>query len=161
MTENTTELERAQTVGGIASNDATALVDLEHANTRLPQAGDWLPSDLAAIRRLLERIYAEQLSNATVRRTYTDVAVPLVAGIEHQSVLDARPYGYTQVAISATTAANIELRREGVALAVVLTPGRFVTIQQPVGTKITLKAGDPQILATFRYSDQVFGTVAP
>lgn len=155
------EIERAQTVGGIASNDATALVDLEHATERLPQAGDWLPSDLAAIRRLLERIYAEQLSGASVRRSYVDVAIPLQAGVEQLDVLDARPYGYTQVAISATTAANIELRREGVALAVVLTPGRFATIQQPANTKITLKAGDPQIMATFRYSDQIFGSVAP
>ncbi len=155
------ELEQAQAVGGIASDASTALVDLKNANERLPQAGDWLPADLAAIRRVLERIYAEQLNTATVRRTYVDVSIPLQAGVEHLNVLDARPYGYSQVAISATTAANIELRREGVALAVVLVPGRFATIQQPEGTRITLKAGDPQILATVRYSDQVYGSVLP
>lgn len=167
-------IQQARAVGGIPSPDGPGVVvDLSangagaHPETKdagalnLYQSGGWLPSDVASVVRLLERIYAEMLSTQLVRRGYVDQLIPLQAGIEQTTCLDARPYGYTQVAISATTAANVELVREGVALAVVLTPGRFATIQQPNGTKIRLKAGDPQITATFRYSDQIFGSVAP
>lgn len=165
------ETQQARAVGGIPSPDGPGVVvdtgrDIEGTDgATLPtyQAGGWLPSDVASVVRLLERLYAHLLSpNAQlVRRSYTDQIVPLQAGIDQEWPLDARPYGYTQVAISATTAANIELYREGVVFSFALTPGHFTTIQQPAGTKIRLKAGDSPITATFRYSDQVFGTVQP
>lgn len=155
------ETQQAKAVGGIATNGGPgAIVDIP-TSTRTYEAGGWLPSDVASVVRILERMYAHMLSTQLVRRGYVDQIVPLQAGIDQETCLDARPYGYTQVAISATTAANVELFREGVALAVVLTPGRFTTIQQPQGTKIRLKAGDPAITATFRYSDQIFGSVLP
>lgn len=165
--------QQAAAVGGIPSYDgagAGAIVNLHagaHPETKDPdelrtyQAGGWLPSDVASIVRILERLYAHALESAPVRRSYMDQRIPLQAGIDQITALDARPYGYTQVAISATTAANIELAREGVIFSLALTPGRFVTLQQPAGTAIRLKAGDNPIVATFRYSDQVFGSVAP
>ena len=167
----TTEIQQAKAVGGIASHGGPgAIVDMragddpgakDAGELRLYQAGGWLPSDVASIARLLENIYAEMLQARLVRRGYTDQLIPLQAGVEQEAPLDARPFGYTQVAISATTAANIELVREGVALAFTLTPGHFATIQQPSGTRIRLKAGDNPITVTFRYSDQVYGSVTP
>lgn len=166
-----TQEQQAKAVGGIPSYDGPgAVVDLhagtdpgakDQADINLYQAGGWLPSDVASVVRLLERIYAHLLNTQVVRRAYTDQLVPLQAGIGQTACLDARPFGYTQVAISATTAANIELVREGVTFSFALTPGRFATIQQPSGTQIRLKAADPNITATFRYSDQVFGSVLP
>lgn len=164
-----TETQQSKAVGGIPSYDGPgAIVDTGHDVERqdpgalnTSQAGAWLPADVASMLRILERMYAHALATLNVRRTYVDQIVPLQQLNEQTTPLDARPFGYTQVAISATTAANIELLREGVALAVVLTPGKWATIQQPVGTKIRLKAGDSNITATFRYSDQIFGTVQP
>ena len=164
-----TETQQARAVGGIPSYDGPgAIVDVgKDIESKDPgeittyQAGGWLPSDVASVVRLLERLYAHALNTQLVRRSYVDQIVPLQAGINQEMCLDARPYGYTQVAISATTAANIELYREGVVFSFALTPGRFATIQQPIGTQIRLKAGDPNITATFRYSDQIFGAVQP
>lgn len=154
------DLQQAQSVGG-AIGQGNSIVDLDHANSRLPQAGDWLPADIAAIRRTLEQMYAAMTKAQAVRRSYVDVPVMLMAGVELEIPLDAHPYGYSQVAISALTAANIELHRETITFSFALTPGRFATIQQPIGTKITLKAGDPTIMAIFRYSDTIYGAVQP
>lgn len=168
-----TQTQQSQAVGAIPSHDGPGAIVNLHAGAdpatkdsgalNLYQAGGWLPSDVASVVRLLENLYAHLLSpnSQLVRRGYTDVQVPLQAGIDQELPLDSRPFGYTQVAISATTAANVELYREGVALAVVLVPGRFATIQQPQGTKIRLKTGDNPIVATFRYSDQVYGSILP
>lgn len=166
-----TETQQSRAVGGIPSSDGPGAIvdtgrdieDTDGATLPTYQAGGWLPSDVASVVRLLERLYAHLLSpNAQlVRRGYTDQIAPLQAGIDQEMILDARPFGYTQVAISATSAANIELFREGVVFSFALTPGKWATIQQPAGTKIRLKAGDLPITATIRYSDQVFGVVQP
>lgn len=160
------ETQQAKAVGGIADHDGPgAIVDLQAG--RHPETMDQnavylsLPRDIASAVRLLENMYAHMLATHVFRRGYVDQKVPLQAGVDQELPLDSRPYGYTQVAISATTAANIELFREGVVLSFVLTPGRFATIQQPAGTTIRLKAGDPNIVATFRYSDQIFGVIQP
>lgn len=157
-------------VAGIAADENTVFLDPpQFPKAGLPQAGDGLftNNDLAAIHRLLERLYAATLArNAeSIRRTYVDVPVnlqPVTASIGLENVLDARPYGFTQIAVYGTTAANVALvRADHVEFDLVLTPGRWTTIQQPQGTRIALKAGDPTVLLTFRYSDQVWGTIQP
>lgn len=157
-------------VAGIAADENTVFIDPPlFPKEQLPQAGDSLVSnaDLAAVHRLLERLYAATLArNAeSIRRTYVDVPVtlqPVTVSPGLESVLDARPYGFTQIAIYGTTAANVALLRgDHAEFDIVLTPGRWTTIQQPQGTKIGLKTGDPAVLVTFRYSDQIWGTVQP
>src|SRR5690349_12770384 len=112
-----TEIQQSKGVGVISSYDGPgSIVDtgqgIAHTDTgeiNVYQAGGWHPSDEASVVRLLERLYAHALATLPIRRSYTDQIAPLQAGIDQEYLLDARPFGYTQVAISATTAANIEL----------------------------------------------------
>lgn len=134
----------------------------------LPQAGGWLPSDVASIVRLLEKLYALELQQAQARRLYVDQFVNLQANYEADGFpLDARPYGFTQVAVyiangNPAAGATILLRRGGMAdVSVIVPAAHFVTLQQPMDTRVLLSGASGQVGAIFRYSDQVFGTILP
>lgn len=162
-------VEQAGAVGGVAAPSDTALVPAHTLDAGapndlpvLPQAGGLLTDDLAAIHRLVEALYALETARAPVRRSYVDRAYPLSAGPEEQEPLTVRPYGYTQVAVYVAAGCNLVVRRLGEAdINIVVPAAHFVTIQQPGECRVTLKAGDPAILAVFRYSDQVWGTILP
>jgi hypothetical protein len=161
-------VQESRAVGGIATNDGPgAIVDLGagHIDTKDPaelrtyQAGGWPFSDLAALVRILERVYAEQLDADPLRRSYVEQTVTLTP-YENLSVLDARPYGYSRVAIYSPVTVNALLRTGTADIALTLTAGKFAAIQQPQGTRILL-AAPGQNVVIFRYSDQLYGTITP
>ena len=169
MPDQLPAVSQARAVGGVSAPSETVLVpsralDAGASDTAplLPQAGGLLTDDLAAVHRLLESLYALELSRAPVRRSYVDRPYPLSAGPEEQEPLSVRPNGYTQVAVYVAAGCNLVVRRPGETdINIVVPAAHFVTIQQPGDCRVTLKAGDPAVLAIFRYSDQVWGTILP
>ena len=166
-----TGMQQAQAVGGVSapSGGGAVLVPrraLDPGATSdapvLSVAGGVFSDDIAAIHRLVQALYQLLLERAPMQRSYTDRATMLQAGVYSEELLNVRPSGYTQVAVFATAGCNLALSLPGYPdVNVVVPPAHFVTLQQPTGTRIGLKAGDPNVMVIFRYSDQIFGTVLP
>ena len=152
---------QSQALGGVDALSEAAIVDTENVNPRLRQAGDWLPSDIATIRRVLTDLYALLLDQARLAYTWDDATVTLQAGYPLDNMLDPRQRSHKQVAIFIAAGANILLRRAGfVDIAVTVPAAHWVTLQQPADTQILLATGGP-LDATMRYSDDIYGTVLP